>query len=208
MTDQRTDTLMEKAVLIRKVLLNEASDEERGELNAWIASDPRHADEFEDLKLLYEASADEKDMEGSEEFYEPFKKIQASIKRVKEKERQLIFYKTAGVSVAIYCLIFVVVYFFNGKVTTDNDEQLSGITLSAELKFTDAPLSTIFDAIEKKNQIVFTAGKEQLLTCRFTGTFCKGMAIEDVVDVLAESEGFQYAFTVDNVVLTGKGCSR
>lgn len=201
---------MDNAVLIRKVLMNEASEEERRELNAWIASHPDHAEEFEDMKLFYEEHPGEKEMEHNEEFYEPLKKIQASIKRVKHKERQIRFYKTAGISTAVSCLIFTAaVYFFNSKIAPDNHAgRLSGITLSAAFKFKDTPLGTVLQAIGEKNHVVFTTAAEELLVCTFTGTFCKGAAIEDVMDVLAESENFQYTFNVNSIVLTGKGCSR
>jgi hypothetical protein len=200
---------MDKVVLIRKVLMNEASEEERAEVHAWIASDPRNADEFEDLKLFYKENTGDHEPEHSEEFYEPLKKIQVSIKLIKQKKRKLRFFKTAGISTVVSCFFFAAtVYFFNSKITAYNNVgNVSGITLSAELKFKDAPLSVILKAIEKKNQIVFTEPTAELLKCRFTGTFCKGAAIGDVMDILAESEKFQYVFKANNIVLTGKGCS-
>jgi ferric-dicitrate binding protein FerR (iron transport regulator) len=68
---------MDKSLLIHKVLSGDATEAEKAELNDWISSDPNNAEEYEDLKLLYEGSVniEEKINERDDQYYSNRKAI-------------------------------------------------------------------------------------------------------------------------------------
>lgn len=201
---------MDKEILMHKVLLGEASETERRDLHAWIANNPQAADEFEDLKLFYGQTGGGGEAATDDEFYEPLKQIQASLKQLKKRQRLLKVSITMGTTVVISCFIWMVgMYTFGNPQTSGvgNEKESIAIPLSATLNFKDTPLHTVFQVIGEGNDLVFTSDGKERWTCRFTGTFAKGISLEEVLSVLAEAENFQYAFTADHVLLTGKGCT-
>lgn len=199
----------DKTHLIRKVLLNQATEQERIELDAWMKSDREHAEQVEDFKILYGQWSHDTDPQYDDDADRPLRQIQKSIQQIKQKERRSIARKTGAWSIAGF--IFVgVLYFSYDKITCHADKghrqgKWSGVKLSTSLSFNDTPLSTVLQVISEKNHVPFTAKSKGLLACKFTGTFYKGTAMKDVMAALAESEGFRYTFEPANVELIGKG---
>ena len=203
---------MDKASRIRKVLLKEASEAEQLELNAWIAASPSNAEEFEDLKIFYLESAGITN-NPDPELDRPLLKIQQAIRQLKKRERQRSIRKTIVTSGILSGLIFtVVVCMFTGNTSPGNANQaekkggVEAITLTENVRFKDTPVSIILTYMRKRAPVVFKTTASDILACTFTGTFYKGKNNKKMMEVLAESENFQYRFEVNNIVLTGTGC--
>ena len=205
---------MDKPTLIYKVLSGSASDAESSELRAWIASDPDNAEEFEDIKLLYEGSLDieEKIGERDSHFYEGLQKIQDRIKALKDERAGP--YKRAGIVVsisAVTIVLFMCFYYWREPLARRTDTMgntiPSSIVLHDNLAFDEATLESIFSMLEKRYRVKFNVASEELLSCRFTGTFYRGIEIDEVIRVLAESEGFNYTpEDAASYALYGSGC--
>lgn len=209
---------MDHVTLIHKVLSNSATESEKVELQTWIATDPNHAEEFEDMKLLYDNTSNIADRisERDDGFYDGLRRIQGRIKALKRARKHARFYRTAGIATLISALIIAAIYLFNLNerfgVTPEtpretDDAIILGIRLDDNLSFEDAALESIFDLLEDRYQLTIKVSSERMLSCRFTGTFYRETTMEEMIRTLAQSENFNY--TVENkktYVLNGKGC--
>lgn len=207
---------MDKPTLIYKVLSGGANDAERAELKAWIARDPNNAEEFEDIKLLYEGSLniEEKISERDAHFYEGLRKIQDRIKVLKAESVAGRSYKRAAIVASISAVIAVLsicLFKWSEPPARQAHEVAHTIPLAVRvqdnLAFDNATLGSIFEMLQERYELEFKVVSEELLSCSFTGTFYRGLAVDELIRVLAESE--QFSFRVIHPAtyeLQGKGC--
>lgn len=207
---------MDKPTLIHKVLCANANEAEKAELKAWISSDPGHAEEFEDLKLLYEnaLNIEERIAERDDKFYGGLRNIHDRIKALKRGRKKARLYKIAGIVIGISAIVITVsIYLFNlhkpipqlpDKI---NDGITSGILLYGNLSFENTTLESIFKILEDRYHLTFKVGSKELLSCRFSGTFFRGLTIDEMIRVLAQSENFNYTVVNSKTYeLHGEGC--
>lgn len=206
---------MEKVTLIHKVLCGKASDAEKAELNAWVSSDIDHAEEFDDIKQLYEGSLDigQRMTERDPTFYDGLLNIKHRIKALKRAREKSKIYKVTGmVTLLIVVGMIATVHLFNAgkfsKLNTEAPDAKDGIRIYDNLRFQDATLETIFHLLEDRYELVFDVDSDEILSCRFTGTFYRGITIDEVVRTLAQSENFDYRNPdFGTYALSGKGCA-
>lgn len=205
---------MDYGKLIYKVLSGHASEVDKEELNNWLAEDPANAEEYEDIKLLYQADLDfdKNENEQDEHFYDGLRNVQIRIDRIKRKRKIVEFGKLVGASVIISSIVFVVtlnqIHSYRKKeITKESGKSTSAIFLSDNLVFEDVTLKKIFDTLESRYHLSILTGNKNLLSCRFTGTFYRGISIDDLLYTLAESEDLNFTIKAPGEIeLEGKGC--
>lgn len=203
---------MEYVTLIYKVLSGKATEAEKAELQTWIGSDPAHAEEFEDIKLLYDNASNvtERIIADDEEFYSGLRKIKSRIKALKQARKNARLYKIAAVVtlLSIVAIMASMDIFNVNKWSASGNPITSKIVLDRSLSFQEATLESIFKLLQDKYHVIFEVGSGDMLSCRFTGTFYRGITINEMINTLAQSENFNY--TVMNgktYAVHGKGCA-
>ena len=203
---------MDYAKLIYKVLSGQASEVDKEELNNWLAKDPANVEEFEDIKLLYQAGQDfdKNESELDKHFYDGLRNVRTRIDWIKRKRKIRKFGIAAGASLIISALVFVVtlnqIHTYRKARTTVAPGKAT-ILLSDNLVFEDEPLMKIFEILESKYHLTIRISNESLLSCRFTGTFYRGTSVNDMLYTLAQSEDFKLiAKTSKTFELHGGGC--
>lgn len=210
---------MVNGALIHKVLSGNATEAEKAELQAWILSDPDHAEEFDDIKLLYDnaSNIEERIIERDDEFYDGLRRIQGRIKALKRARKKARVYRIAGIATLVSIIIITVsLYLFNlnkrSAISLEPPRQVgssiaSGIRLTDNLSFEDVALETIVDLLEDRYHLIFKVGSKEILSCRFTGTFYRGITIDEMIRTLAQSQNFSYTVVNSKTyALHGKGC--
>jgi len=210
---------MDKPTLIHKVLSGNGDEAEKAELNAWISSDPAHAEEFEDIRLLHESSLniEQRIMERDDKFYDGLRRIQDRIKTLKRRRKKAILYKIAGIVTLVSTLIIIVsVFLFNlnkpSKLISAPPNKISSTTISGiqlydNLRLEDATLESILKLLKNKYHLIFQVRSREILSCRFTGMFSRGITIDEMIRVLSQSENFSYTVVNSKTYeLHGKGC--
>jgi hypothetical protein len=202
---------MDRSALIHKALTTKANKAEIAELNAWLSSDPSHAEEFNVVKLLYERSLniEERIIERDDKFYNALRNIQNRIKALKHGKKKAKRYKIAGAAVLLSGMVIVAsIYIFNSNTASKSHDEPVQKTLSDNLQFENATLESICEILENKYQVILKVKSEQLLLCKFSGTFHRGIAIEDILHIFSQSGGFNYTVVdAQTYELYGRGCS-
>ncbi len=209
---------MDKTWLIHKVLSGQASELEKVELSEWIASDPANKEDFEDIKFVMDSAknVDER-TDRNNPFYDGLRKIEGAIEVLKRKDKKIKLYKTLSlISLGLIFSFGIAAYIFDWhpyskiQITTtiNNDgNNVQNKILLENLKFDDDTLGRIIAILEKEYGMVVKVSTVELLSCRFTGTFYRGISIDDIVHTLSESIGFEYAaLSEHNYEIRGKGC--
>jgi hypothetical protein len=202
---------MDKLLLMYKILSGNATESEIIEFNSRISNEPDYAEEFEDLRLVYESSLniEEKIVERDDQFYDGLRKIQDRIKALKRAKKRTKRLKIAGISAAIAATFFISVLYVLGlnspsRLPIPNSQ---GIVLNENLNFEEASLESIIDLLEGKYHLVIKVSTNELLSCRFTGMFQKGLTIENVIRTLAQAEDFNYKIIDrETYEFRGTGC--
>ena len=79
---------------------------------------------------------------------------------------------------------------------------------TGNLKFEDELLENILKILEKEYGLKFDVNKQEILACRFTGTFYRGATIDDIIRTLTGTMGMEYKIlNTKKYHLKGKGCS-
>jgi hypothetical protein len=186
---------MDKSLLMYKILSGNATELEINEFTSRISNEPGYAEEFEELRLVYESSLniEEKIVERDDRFYDGLRKIQDRIKALKIAKKRTKRFKIAGISVAIAATFFMTFLYVLGS---NSPFRLTipitpGIVLNENLDFEEASLESIIDLLENKYHLVIKVSSNELLPCKFTGMFQKGLTIESVIRTLAQAEDFK-----------------
>jgi len=199
---------MDKSTLMHNVLLGKATEQERIELEEWISHDPLNAEEFEDMKILYSDSWDDPGRK-DEYFEEGLRRLQKAIRVLGRKEKRVVLLKTVGASLTISALILILINVLL-KANFSEYQELAGrseLLLSENLRFKEATLDSIFKLLEDNYQLAFTTNTKDLLSCKFTGTFHRGITIKEMIESLARAGNFEYTFVENNKMqISGKGC--
>jgi len=200
---------MDKSTLIHNVLVGRASEQERTELKEWISSDPLNAEEFEDMKILYSDSWDNDPDHHDEQFEEGLRKLQEAIRTLNQKQKRKFLFKTMSASLIISACIFILITGLFRRDNLDFQKNVRGseLLLSDNLRFKEATLESIFTILEDKYHLAFAVNTKDLLACKFTGTFHRGITIEEMIGTLAQAGNFEYTFVENNKMqISGKGC--
>ncbi len=183
---------MDKTTLIFKVLSGAANQDEKAELENWIAQHQGNKAEFNDLKLLWD-SANVDSVDKSVDFYEGLIKIKSRIKETlltRRRNRAIMWIGVMGITIVVTIYLFVTSSPANGL-----------------LKFNKTPLTEVIPALEKEFHINIKTGSDEILKCRFTGTFSKNENDLDLVRSLSEAMNLSFEILNDDVYrLTGSGC--
>jgi hypothetical protein len=202
---------MDKPLLMYKILSGNATELEISEFTSRISNEPGYAEEFEELRLVYESSLniEEKIVERDDRFYDGLRKIQDRIKALKIAKKRTKRFKIAGISVAIAATFFMTFLYVLGS---NSPFRLTipitpGIVLNENLNFEEASLESIIDLLENKYHLVIKVSSNELLPCKFTGMFQKGLTIERVIRTLAQAEDFKYKMIdQETYEFQGTGC--
>ena len=208
---------MDKTWLIHKFLSGQASELEKVELSEWIATDPANKEDFEDIKFVMDSAknVDER-IDRNDPFYDGLRKIESMIEVLKRKDRKIKLYKIlsfilAGIIFSIAIATYVFDWHPYSKIqvitTVKSDANNEQTIILYNLKFDNDTLGGIIDTLEDKYGLVFKVSSEELLSCRFTGTFYRGISIDDIIRTLSQSIGFEYTtLNAQKYELHGKGC--
>lgn len=184
---------MEKASLIFKVLSREASQDERAELEHWIAQSEANKSEYDDLKLLWEHSSTARPVE-PDHFYAGLDKIKSKIRlkrSIRRRNSSIKWVSAIVVTVLVTIALFI--------VTDPASKRL--------LRFDNATLGEIIPELEKSFHIDIETGSDAILACRFTGTFYKKDDEQAMIQSLSKAMNLNYEVVKSNVYrLTGSGC--
>ncbi len=193
---------MDIDMLINKVLIGKASEEEIQELNAWIGKDVRNKSEFEDIKLLYQPSAETGNQSEETDFYKGLDKIKSTIDLLEDKNRRIRILKIYGVVITVICFTTIIFSFFRGCVPQAKSPSdlvihpdINGKTkfMDSSLRFERATVEHILGRLETEFGAEFEIENKDILSCRFTGIFYKGSTIEDVLRTLKNTIRLNYA---------------
>ncbi len=186
---------MDPTKLIYTVLSGKATKEEIFALDIWISLSEENRNEFNDIKLLHEASV--KDVEdNNDQFYDGLLKIKQLIhnKSKRRRKRKIVLLSTMAI-----LLLFIFFLFLQYK-TGEKKQRL--------LKFDNASLESVIDVVEKEYQVQVEVAPNAIQSCRFTGSFYKASA-NDIVMVIALSANLKYEVVGDGKFrMMGDGCSR
>lgn len=184
---------MDKASLIFKVLSGEATKEEQAELEQWIAQNEANKSEYEDLKLLWDNTSAERQVE-EEHFYDGFARIKSKFKQkrsIRRRKRSITW-----ISIIVTIVLVTVALF----VITDPASNML-------LRFDNAPLEEVIPELEKEFHINIETGSAEILACRFTGTFYKKDDEQALIRSLSVAMNLKYEILNHHVYqLTGSGC--
>jgi ferric-dicitrate binding protein FerR (iron transport regulator) len=200
--------------LIYKVLSGEASESEKTALEKWRTEHPANAEDYEDIKLLYQADQDfdARVNERDEQFYDGLRNIQLQIKKIKRKHRILGLAKTFGMAVLITAVIFSISLItiqlaHQSRISRSKERDIATLLLNDNLVFKDTTLRNIMHMLESQYPLTIHTRNRGLLSCKFTGTFYRGISIEDMLRMLALAEGFDVTTNEPGIVeLDGEGC--
>lgn len=196
---------MDRYTLMHRVLSGTATDAERDELHQWISSDPLNAGAFEEMKILYSND----DLTGpDEEHFEGLRKLQESIRQLKQEKKRQRWYNNIGVSILISAVVFIVsIYLFNLDTPRQRTDNVADIVLSNDLQFNNATLGSILELLEDQYHLAFTTNTRDLLSCTFTGTFYHGISLADLIRTLAQAENLNIIFVDEKKMeISGRGC--
>lgn len=196
---------MDRYTLMHRVLSGTATDAERDELHQWISSDPLNAGAFEEMKILYSND----DLTGpDEEHFEGLRKLQESIRQLKQEKKRQRWYNNIGVSILISAVVFIVsIYLFNLDTPRQRTDNVADIVLSNDLQFNNATLGSILELLEDQYHLAFTTNTRDLLSCTFTGTFYHGISLADLIRTLAQAENLKIIFVDEKKMeISGRGC--
>lgn len=203
--------------MIYKVISGQATENEKAELDRWIAFDPSNKEDFDDMKFAVEGVKNtEERIQRSNSFYDGLRKIEGMIEFSKRKKKKMRLYKLAGLAVALIVFSLTTLYFFEwppySKIQVNSTEwdaidKGTDKILLTSLKFDDVTLDEIISTLEKKYGLTFEVSTEELLSCRFTGTFYRDITVDDIIRTLGQSIGFDYStLNKQKYELHGKGC--
>lgn len=196
---------MDRYTLMHRVLSGTATDAERDELHQWISGDPLNAGAFEEMKILYSND----DLTGpDEEHFEGLRKLQESIRQLKQEKKRQRWYNNIGVSILISAVVFIVsIYLFNLDTPRQRTDNVADIVLSNDLQFNNATLGSILELLEDQYHLAFTTNTRDLLSCTFTGTFYHGISLADLIRTLAQAENLKIIFVDEKKMeISGRGC--
>ncbi|HTF20664.1 MAG TPA: FecR domain-containing protein [Chryseolinea sp.] len=200
---------MEIEVLIYKALTGKASPAEMTRLAHWIASDPRHADDYNEMKLFYEPKSDPSEaMEFDEERQAAHKDRQAELRKYLRRRKRNVQYIAlcAGIVMAT-AIVFVSSDGETGRWKVPVHD-VSSTSLKQTLAFKETTLADIIIHIEREYGLNINAKNRDLLSCRFTGTFSRGLPVEQALRTLALSHALSLKVINDRgFELDGKGCA-
>lgn len=209
---------MNSITLIHKVLSGHASELEKADFNKWIESDPANKQDFEDIKFLIDNAEDsENNVDPNDSFYDGLRKIKSTIELLKARNKKIKLYR-------VLCLILVgVILSFNvstylfdwnpyKKNQIDNSVGGEGYNVGSKiltdpLKFDDVLLSELFRSLETNYDLVIIVKSNELLSCRFTGSFSKGVTIDHIMHSISKAIDFECtAIQEDKYEIQGRGC--
>ncbi|HRE68677.1 MAG TPA: DUF4974 domain-containing protein [Cyclobacteriaceae bacterium] len=189
---------MDKFRLMHNVLMNRVTDAEKIELEDWLAVSESNRMDFDDMRILYDEIW--KGDSGTLSKETDWIRITNEIKSRKQQQ----YKRKAAWSIAAALVITASVFVWvtqSQKVHRDSSQ----IVLTDNLRFENASLQNVFDLIEEKYDVVLFANKE-LLSCKFTGTFHRGITLTQMINTLAKAENFRYSFSGRKMEIIGKGC--
>lgn len=205
---------MDMTRLIYKVLSDEADDAEKKAVRAWIDMNPGNAEEFEDVKLLYEAELnfDENAIAADEDLDGRWQAVQQRIIRFKRQQQRRDLFTTVATAMLISAVIFAAIFYYvssNAALAYQGADSVTSTTLlSDKLAFQDATLRSVFDVLHSRYGVNILVANAEVGACRFSGTFSSGIPVDDVLRTLARSENLQLEFKSGRAFeFKGKGCA-
>lgn len=209
---------MDSTTLIHKVLSGHASELEKADLNRWIESDPANKEEFEDIKFLMDnAEHSENNVDQNDSFYDGLRKIKSTIELLKARNKKIKLYKVLSLILVGVILSFIVAtYLFDWnpyqKKQIDNSAggesyNVGSRILTDPLKFDNVLLGELFRSLETNYDLVILVKSKELLSCRFTGSFSKGVTIDHIMHSLSKAIDFECtAIQEGKYEIQGRGC--
>ncbi|MDQ2656357.1 MAG: DUF4974 domain-containing protein [Bacteroidota bacterium] len=200
--------------LIYKVLSGEADEAEKKEVRTWIDMNPRNAEEFDDIRLVYEAELnfDESVISGDDSLDDGWLNLQQRIFRFKRQQHSRDLVKTLATATLISTIVFAAIFYYVSSNATlayqDVDSITSTALLSDKLAFQDATLESVFDVLHSRYGIKIRVNNAEVTACKFSGTFSRGILVDDVLRTLARSENLQLESKSGGTFeFKGMGCS-
>jgi ferric-dicitrate binding protein FerR (iron transport regulator) len=182
---------MDKSIMMFKVLSGQATELEKKDLDIWITKSDANREEFYDLKLLWESSKEEQRQDNH--FYDSLYKIQAKIRQRQSRKRTKFIVWIAPVAIGLTGLLL----YFVSPLTQSPDN----------LRFNNAPLRLVVDALESKYYIQIEVENKEILTCQFTGSFYMVDNPQDAIRSICSALNLKYeVISGERYRLTGFGC--
>lgn len=188
---------MDKTSLIYKVLSAEANESEKKELENWLSQSEENKIEFNDLKLLWEASKDPDQSITKNQLQDGFIKIKA-LMEAKLKKRQQNKRIWILITVLILGLLVFIFIFFRKEQNHDSFKRL---------KFSNTSLEQVIKILESEYEIDIELENKKVSACTFTGVIYRTKNVDDVLRTLDEALSINHrAVREGHYLLTGSGC--
>lgn len=182
-----------KDTLIHRILSGEGSQSDKEELDAWMSADPRNAEEFQDMKLLFESTAAQSE-EREDDIPTKWLEIEARVNLIRRRQRRLRIYKVFGIAFLIGMSVFIA--FLNAVGPASIRSASSGtegqIQLRRSIVFAEMPLADVLGILEDECDVTFLVANNELLSSNFTGTFSRGTAFQDLIQIIGQSENVTF----------------
>jgi ferric-dicitrate binding protein FerR (iron transport regulator) len=192
--EKRSKVFMDKIALIYKVLTGEASENEKKELHDWLDQGENNRNEFEDVKLLWGNANNSDQFLPHASFHEGLNKIKALVKAKIRRRRQL---KMTAALIMVSVLVIACFFFYDTKAPEPQ----------RYLRFNNTALSQVINALEDEYNVHIEMEKEELSTCRFTGTFYRTRDVDPILRTLDEALNLNHEIVGERRYrVTGTGC--
>ena len=175
---------MEGTGLIYKVLSGTASESEHKQVQDWVKQSDLNRLEFEDVQLLYKNTEDSNT--APDDFPKISNRIHRKIQGSKRKRAALLI-----ISLGFLPLIATLFFFHpqHKKLT----------------RFNQVTLAEVIKILEEDYELSIIVRQDELLHCRFTGTFYTREPVE-IVKSLAKGLNLNIRMKAGSYEIGGKGC--
>lgn len=196
--------LMDKALLMHKVIAGTASKEEKAALDDWLAADQANREDYYDMIMLY---SDPGHFEG-ETGPSPdtgWPRFEAAMARANRRKK---FWKRLGKFTLAAGLYLAVLLAYDARPVSGRRDAAPD-RLAANTHFEEASIGEVLRVIEESGSLKVSLENAGIAACRFTGSFSRGTSYAVVLEVIAAATDLTVSVRTDNtLLLSGDGCVR
>jgi len=186
---------MDRISLIYKVLSATASEPEKKDLENWLAQRRENEIEFDDVKLLWEASnGSDHSMPKTPSRYGLIKikaVIQMRLRRRRQNKRAL-----------AWIILLIGILTLAGVFSLRSENEGGRV-----LVFNNSSLEQIVKTLEKEYDAHIVIADKKINKCTFTGFFYQTGNLNDILQTLDQALNLKHKFVSEgNYLLMGSGC--
>jgi len=184
---------MDHLSLIYKVLSDEATAQEKEELERWLRESPENREEFEDLKLIWEYTPSEADNLVANDAV--FEKIRLRAKAHLKRKQHI---RTALSAVLLVLAALLSIYLL----------QRTWLASLEPVEFKGQEMRSVIKVLERKYNIEINVDNPAILDCRYTAVLLRVDDAREVLRSIEHSLKVKFIGRGENTYnLVGEGCA-